>query len=608
MADTTLKFILESTFKGAGVKDASGALKDLTTQAGQTDAALVKTGNGFVALAGGSKQAISALDGLGISSVALTDPMFAAGSALKYAIDQAAEAEKIMSQTEAVIRSTGGAAGLTAEEIASMSGALSQVSTFSDDAVQKGANLLLTFTGIGKEVFPEATQAMLDMATAMGTDASGGAIQLGKALNDPTAGITALTRVGVVFTAEQKKLIKSLQDAGDIAGAQRIILAELNKEFGGSAAAAVNTYSGKLALLQHNVDNLAESFGGVLIPVLSEAAGAANTLITWNDKIRNALDEQNERVAETAGSYEEYIKVLKESAVNAGYSINAQGDLTEAHNYGGVAVDVLTEKNYALTEAEFNAAAAQDAVTASSSALSAEAMALNSVWQSYGPTVSDAVIASQLLKEKLDPLTGAASDLKFGMGELTTATLFHQAAQGLDADAAYALAKGMGLIDEKSEAAKSILDDLRKKYEEGALTTAEYTSKVGFLNAAINSLPDGKVITIEMLQAYTQQFNAELSGQGGTEDGHISGAQGDGYASGVQGMVVPPGYPNDSYPMRVQTGEVVDVWRSPYEREAAMGGGGVTIVNNIYDQRAMAMEHEQQRRLTTERADALMGM
>lgn len=606
MADTTLKFILESTFKGAGVKDASGALKDLTTQAGQTDAALVKTGNGFVALAGGSKQAISALDGLGISSVALTDPMFAMGSALKYSIDQAAEAEKIMAQTEAVIRSTGGAAGLSAEEIVSMSGALSQVSTFSDDAVQKGANLLLTFTGIGRDVFPEATKAMLDMATAMGTDASSGAIQLGKALNDPTAGITALTRVGVVFTDEQKNLIKSLQDTGDVAGAQRIILAELSKEFGGSAAAAVNTYSGKLALLQHNVDNLAESFGGGIIPILSEAVGAINTLITFDDKIKNALDEQSERVAETSGSYDEYIEALKESAKAAGYAIDEHGNLTKVQYYGGIAVDVLTEKNYALTEAEFNTAAAQDAVTASSATLTAETMALNSVWQSYGPTVSAAALANEELRQTLNPLTGAASDLKFGMGELTTATLFHQAAQGLDAEASYALAESMGMINKDSAAAKAILDELRTQLESGAITTAEYTSKVGLLNAAINSLPDGKVITIEMLQEYTQQFNAELSGQGGTEDGRISGATGDGYASGVQNMVVPPGYPNDSYPMRVQSGEVVDVWRSPAERASAMGArSGDTV--NIYDHRAMALYLEDKRRREVERADALMG-
>lgn len=75
--------------------------------------------------------------------------------------------------------------------------------------------MLLTFTNIGGEVFPKATETLLDMATAMSGGMTPGAealtsqaIQLGKALNDPINGITALTRVGVTFTEGQKNMIE----------------------------------------------------------------------------------------------------------------------------------------------------------------------------------------------------------------------------------------------------------------------------------------------------------------------------------------------------------------------------------------------------------------
>lgn len=192
----------------------------------------------------------------------------ALGAVLWEGVQGAIEAEKVTAQLEAVIKSTGGAAGLSAEEVIGFAEAIAQTSVYEDDAILKAQNLLLTFTNIGEETFPMATQALVDMAAAMGTDVSAGAIQLGKALNDPVAGISALTRVGVVFTAEQEKLIKSLVATGDVAGAQRVILEELNKEFGGSAAAQLDTFAGRWQNLQNQLNGIAEDIGAALLPIL----------------------------------------------------------------------------------------------------------------------------------------------------------------------------------------------------------------------------------------------------------------------------------------------------------------------------------------------------
>lgn len=199
------------------------------------------------------------------------------GSALIDGIGDAREAQQVMAQTEAVIASTGGAAGLTAEQISDMAASLSAASgksLFGDSDIQKGQNLLLTFTNIS-ETMPEATQTMLDMAQALGTDVAGGAVSLGKALNDPIAGISALSRVGVTFTEEQKAQIKTMQEAGDMAGAQRVILAELNKEFGGSAEAAAKA-DGGVAQFWDRIGEAKETLGAAVLPLLNVFVGVLN--------------------------------------------------------------------------------------------------------------------------------------------------------------------------------------------------------------------------------------------------------------------------------------------------------------------------------------------
>lgn len=201
----------------------------------------------------------------------------ALGAALIDGIGDAREAQQVMAQTEAVIASTGGAAGLTATQIADMAGELSAASgksLFGDSDIQKGQNLLLTFTNI-KEVMPDATQTMVDMAQALGTDVAGGAVSLGKALNDPIAGISALSRVGVTFTEEQKEQIKTMQEAGDMAGAQQVILAELNKEFGGSAAAAAAA-DGGVAQFWDRVGEAKETLGAAVLPLLNTFVALLN--------------------------------------------------------------------------------------------------------------------------------------------------------------------------------------------------------------------------------------------------------------------------------------------------------------------------------------------
>jgi hypothetical protein len=175
--------------------------------------------------------------------------------------------EQAQIRTVQTLKATGNAAGVTAQEMFTLSEALQDVTTFSDSAILEGENLLLTFRNIGGETIPRATEAMLDMSTAMGTGIKESAIQLGKALNDPVAGISALTRVGITFSDEQKRTIKSLDALGDRAGAQAIILKELEMQFGGVSRAATQG-TGKFIQLANIFGNLASKIGETTTVIL----------------------------------------------------------------------------------------------------------------------------------------------------------------------------------------------------------------------------------------------------------------------------------------------------------------------------------------------------
>jgi len=185
------------------------------------------------------------------------------------AVKAFSESENVMAQTNAVIKSTGKAAGVTAAQVTKLASSMQSVTKFSDEEIQSGENLLLTFTKIGKDIFPQATQTMLDMSQALGQDTKSSAIQLGKALQDPILGVTALRRVGVNFSSAQQDVIKNLVETGQSAKAQKLILKELNTEFGGSAKAAGSTLSGQLTILKNTFGDLMEKIGAGISAYIS---------------------------------------------------------------------------------------------------------------------------------------------------------------------------------------------------------------------------------------------------------------------------------------------------------------------------------------------------
>lgn len=173
--------------------------------------------------------------------------------------------EKAIAQVEAALRSTGGAVGYTSDQLKKMASDLQGTSLFGDEEILQGATAqLLTFTNIAGEQFARTQQAALDLATRLDGDLKSASIQLGKALNDPVANLSALSRSGIQFSVDQKAMINSLVKTNQLAKAQTVILDELEKQYGGSAEAASKAGLGPFKQLSNILGDLSEDFGAII--------------------------------------------------------------------------------------------------------------------------------------------------------------------------------------------------------------------------------------------------------------------------------------------------------------------------------------------------------
>jgi hypothetical protein len=235
----------------------------------------------------------------------------AIGLAVRGGIQSLADLERVTNATGAVIESTGGKAGVTAAQVRTLAESLEKVTTADDKVIEGGQGLLLTFTNIGKDVFPQASKAMVDMSIAMAqgdvanADFKSSAIQIGKALQDPIKGVTALRKVGVALSVEQQKQINTLlsltkeeqvhylklrqsskataeqykatQISSRMSEAQKIILQELEVEFGKAGEAAGKGFGADLRRLDDAFEDSRMALATGFLPVIRKVADKLTT-------------------------------------------------------------------------------------------------------------------------------------------------------------------------------------------------------------------------------------------------------------------------------------------------------------------------------------------
>jgi len=266
MATVRANAQLDATWRGgSATRAASRDINDLDDKS-------KKASTGFGGLSKAAGLAVAGFAAAGTAAMAL-------GRGLAAVTSLAAEQQRVEAQLAATLESTGHAAGMSAEELKKLAGDLQTMTTYGDEAIIASESLLLTFTQIGRNTFPRAQTAILDMATAMGTDLKAATIQVGKALNDPIKGVSALAEAGIQFSDAQKEMIATMVETGDTAGAQALILKELETQFGGSAAAAADTFGGRMTQLQNIIGDVGEEIGNQLLPAMKTIAEEAGPAI-----------------------------------------------------------------------------------------------------------------------------------------------------------------------------------------------------------------------------------------------------------------------------------------------------------------------------------------
>ena len=274
--------VLKSVWDDKGVKNALGEFQDFGK----------KIGVAFAAVTAATAAAAAGLVRFGADSIAAAENVAQANNRL----EQVAKSMGIFgSQTEAVTNRL-----IQFAEANELSVAVdAEVIKATQAKLLTFKNLAQTAGEMGGE-FDRATKAALDLAAAGFGSAETNAVQLGKALQDPIKGITALTRSGVTFTQEERNKIKVLVESGKVLEAQNMILGAIETQVGGTAEATAKA-SDRMKLA---FENISEAVGAALLPVFNEFA----------DEIQKVTPELADALAPAAA---EIAKIFRDQVLPA---------------------------------------------------------------------------------------------------------------------------------------------------------------------------------------------------------------------------------------------------------------------------------------------------
>jgi len=245
------------------------------------------------------------LAALGLGAISAGAALGVLAGAVKWSTTEAMQAEVADVKLVAVLQAGGKSAGMMKDQLKYLAYELQNETGVSDETVLSAEAMLKTFHNISTNSFPRAMRAAMDLSTVMDGDLRGAILQVGKALESPKEGLAALTRLGVRFSDEQQDVIAKMMAAGDAAGAQGLILKELETRFGGASRAMGSTFQGELSKLGETFGNVGERIGSDFLPPATEAISTLEKAIRltlqlnsinrgYADGVRTGADAQRE--------------------------------------------------------------------------------------------------------------------------------------------------------------------------------------------------------------------------------------------------------------------------------------------------------------------------
>ena len=278
-------FSVDLAFKTAGMGGLKAAQQELAKMSGSAG----KAKNGIVGFERGLGGASGAAKGFGKAIagalgplIGITSAIGAVSKALQVMGDRQADTEALRNGLEKL-----GAVEGTLDALAKKADEFGKKTLFSQEDYTKAAGILTSFTNVAIADYDRLIKVSGDVAQVMGTDVKSATTQLAKALNDPTQGLTALTRSGITFSEAQKEMINGMVKAGDLAGAQKMIFEELEKQYKGAAEAAGGGLAGAFDNLSEVANDAFEALGKMLEPIAGPVLGVITAAVQemadwWN--------------------------------------------------------------------------------------------------------------------------------------------------------------------------------------------------------------------------------------------------------------------------------------------------------------------------------------
>lgn len=162
-------------------------------------------------------------------------------------IEAAQAQEDALNQLNVALKASGQFSQAASQDLQDFASGLQATTKFADDAIVETSALIQNLAHLDRDGLKQATQAALDLATALGIDLRSAALLVGKAAEGE---VGALKRYGL-------EIKTGATDSETFANALR----KINQQFGGASQAAVNTFSGSLAQLENTYDDLLETIG-----------------------------------------------------------------------------------------------------------------------------------------------------------------------------------------------------------------------------------------------------------------------------------------------------------------------------------------------------------
>jgi hypothetical protein len=286
----------------------------------------IKSNQGFTRSMRGLSQGAAAIDGPmgGVASrISVVNSLFSSGSlviagfAAGIAVLAAGtykslkvfdEYQRGQLKTAALIKSTGNAAGFSAKQMEEQANSVALNTLASVGGIVEAQNVLQTFKTVSGDTFKEAIVLSQDMAAVFGGSAKDKALQLGKALESPKDGLTALKRSGVTFTQSERDMVNAMQDAGNVAEAQAFILRKLRDQVGGAGNAEAGGLSGDVDTMSQRWDELLNAW--------ASTSGSASVASGWINSISNGLKYLRESIDPTVTELEKKLKKLESLQFN----------------------------------------------------------------------------------------------------------------------------------------------------------------------------------------------------------------------------------------------------------------------------------------------------